>query len=435
MNVVDRRLNPKGKSLANRQRFLRRAREQVRKAVSDAVQDRKVSDVAGGVSVTGKGLSEPSFGHGDKGVRDYVLPGNKTYSPGDEIARPDGGSGSGKGSKASDQGGGEDEFVFTLTRDEFLQFFFEDLELPDMIRQSIGQTESSKPQRAGFSVAGSPSALNVQRTMRNSLARRMALSRPGKDLIRRAEQEVLLLEEEHGTDTPLALEARRRLEALVRKAKAVPFIDPVDVRYNRFERVPKPITKAVMFCLMDVSGSMSEHKKDLAKRFFMLLHLFLDSRYEKVDIVFIRHTEKAQVVDEETFFRDRETGGTIVSTALEEMVSVMQAKYPTDEWNVYAAQASDGDNFGSDSQKCVGLLQTRILPHVRYFAYIEVQESDVSSWRSETGTDLWKGYETVSQSSRNFAMRRVKAASEIYGVLHDLFSRERAASVGNGAQA
>ena len=80
-----------------------------------------------------------------------------------------------------------------------------------------------------------------------------------------------------------------------------------------------------MFCLMDVSGSMTEQMKDLAKRFFMLLHVFLTRRYKHVDIVFIRHTSSAQEVDEDTFFHSRETGGTIVSTALDEMMRVVRA--------------------------------------------------------------------------------------------------------------
>ena len=116
------------------------------------------------------------------------------------------------------------------------------------------------------------------------------------------------------------------------------------MRYRRFEPQPKPVAQAVMFCLMDVSGSMTEHMKDLAKRFFALLYLFLKRRYKHVDIVFIRHTHEAREVDEETFFYSPETGGTVVSTALEEMARIVDDRYPPDDWNIYAAQASDGDN-------------------------------------------------------------------------------------------
>jgi uncharacterized protein len=425
MNVVDRRRNPQGKSLANRQRFLRRAKDQVRQAVSEAVSRRKVSDINSTddkVTVRAKSVGEPTFSLGRDGDREYVLPGNKKYATGDRIPRPEDGDGGGA-SQASDQGGGEDEFLFTLTREEFLQVFFDDLELPDLVRKTLAETSATQPIRAGYSVSGSPSSLNVVRTMRNSLARRIALVRPRRDEVERLRAELDAANE--AGDADLIADIREKLEAAVRKSRAVPFIDPVDVRYNRFERVPKPRTRAVMFCLMDVSGSMSEFRKDLAKRFFMLLHLFLETRYEHVDVVFIRHTEVAQEVDEDTFFRSRETGGTVVSTALEEMMTVQQARYPISDWNLYVAQASDGDNFGNDSQHCVSLLEGRILPMVQHYAYIEVREGG-EGLRATFDSDLWRHYSGVAERQNNFAARKVMAPTEIYGVFRDFFSKSSA---------
>ncbi|HZH28481.1 MAG TPA: YeaH/YhbH family protein [Azospirillaceae bacterium] len=423
MNVVDRRRNPQGKSLANRQRFLRRAKEQVRQAVSEAVAKRKVSDINSPtekVTVRTKGVGEPMFHLGTDGDREYVLPGNKQYTTGDRIPRPPGGEG-GRGGEASDQGGGEDEFLFTLTREEFLDFFFEDLELPDLERKALAEVKASQPVRAGYSVSGTPSSLNVVRTMRNSLARRIALDRPHRDEIEALRAE-LDAANEAAADPDRITEIRMRLEEVVRRSRAVPFIDPVDVRYNRFERVPKPQTRAAMFCLMDVSGSMSEYRKDLAKRFFMLLHLFLETRYEHVDVIFIRHTEVAQEVDEDTFFRSRETGGTVVSTALEEMQRVQRERYPLGDWNIYIAQASDGDNFGNDSQHCVSLLEGEILPMAQYYAYIEVREVS-EGLRASFDSDLWRHYVMVAERNTNFAMRKVTSPPEIYGVFRDLFAK------------
>jgi len=426
MNVVDRRRNPQGKSLANRQRFLRRAKEQVRQAVSEAVAKRKVSDINSPtekVTVRTKGVGEPMFHLGTDGDREYVLPGNKQYTAGDRIPRPPGGEG-GRGGEASNQGGGEDEFLFTLTREEFLDFFFEDLELPDLERKALAEVKASQPVRAGYSVSGTPSSLNVVRTMRNSLARRIALDRPRRDEIETLRAE-LDAANEAAADPDVITDIRMRLEEAVRRSRAVPFIDPVDVRYNRFERVPKPQTRAAMFCLMDVSGSMSEYRKDLAKRFFMLLHLFLETRYEHVDVIFIRHTEVAQEVDEDTFFRSRETGGTVVSTALEEMQRVQRERYPLGDWNIYIAQASDGDNFGNDSQHCVSLLEGQILPMAQYYAYIEVREVS-EGLRASFDSDLWRHYVMVAERNPNFAMRKVTSPPEIYGVFRDLFAKRGA---------
>ena len=120
----------------------------------------------------------------------------------------------------------------------------------------------------------------------------------------------------------------------------------------------------------------------------MLLHLFLTRHYSEVDIVFIRHTTEAQEVDEETFFRDTETGGTVVSTALEEMLRILDERYPIDDWNIYAAQASDGHNFDDDMEDCLELLNNDVLPLCQYFAYIEVAPDRLLTVDDERGV-VW----------------------------------------------
>lgn len=425
MYIIDRRLNPKGKSLANRQRFFRRAKQQIRDAVRDAAGGRKIADIADGENITipSDGLREPTFHKSARGGRrDHVLPGNKEFVEGDRLLRPPKG-GSGQGSQASPDGEGQDAFRFVLSRKEFVDIFLEDLELPDLLKKSNRQTESTTPVRAGYSVSGSPSNLNVRRTMRNSLSRRIALKRPKPDLIHELEEEIARLVALGGNEERVA-QLRQEVEDLLRRSRLIPFIDPVDVRYSRFDQVPKPITQAVMFCLMDVSGSMTEEMKDLAKRFFMLLYLFIQRRYKHVDIVFIRHTSFAQEVDEDTFFYSTETGGTIVSTALTEMQKVVKARYPSSEWNIYAAQASDGDNLPSDNPRLLALLESEVLPLCQYFAYVEVGGSPIGFSDRETG--LWRTYRSLARPEYPFAMRRVNNRNEIYPVFRDLFSRDRA---------
>jgi uncharacterized sporulation protein YeaH/YhbH (DUF444 family) len=426
MNIVDRRANPKGKSLGNRRRFIERARAEVKGAVLEALRKRKIGEVEGSerVSIPTKGIEEPSFHQASTGGdRFYVVPGNKHHIVGDQIERPRGG-GSGRGHDGADGGGDTDAFEFTLSREEFLDLFFEDLELPDLVKKKLSEAQAPELSRAGYSVSGNPSNLNLVRTMRNSMARRLSLKRPKPEEIEAAERELA----EHQTDGSEAeLRATaHRLEVLRRRSKAIPYFDPIDVRYNRFQRLPKPNVQAVMFCLMDVSGSMTERMKDLAKRFFMLLHIFLVRRYKTVDIVFIRHTSTAQEVDEETFFYSRETGGTVVSTALAEMQRIVRERYPLDAWNIYAAQASDGDNFGADSSRCLALLND-LLPRCQYFAYIEVSESPEGfADRRSDKTDLWRSYAEAAPEHPNFAMRRVGDPSHIFPVFHDLFARDKA---------
>jgi hypothetical protein len=166
---------------------------------------------------------------------------------------------------------------------------------------------------------------------------------------------------------------------------------------------------------------MSEHMKDLAKRFYMLLYVFLTRRYRHVEIVFIRHTHRAEEVDEETFFRSPATGGTVVSTALEEMRRVIAARYRPEEWNIYAAQASDGDNSSSDEAETVRLIRQAILPVTQYFAYVELGEEGEDNDGPGRETTLWTTYERLCGEGEPLVMRRVSRRRDIFPVFRDLF--------------
>jgi uncharacterized sporulation protein YeaH/YhbH (DUF444 family) len=421
MQIVDRRLNPKSKSLGNRQRFLRRAKAEIREAIKDSLKTRKVAEAEGAEKVTirSKSLREPSFSMSrNTGVHDYVLPGNEEYQVGDEIPKPRGAGG--RGSQGSPDGEGHDEFTFTLSKEEFLDLFFDDLALPNLIKVKLKDLKAPKTARAGFTTEGPPARLNRSRTMRKSLGRRMALRRPSEAEIKRLEEELAAAEAEDPPSEAKVAALRAALEHKQRLRRTIAYIDPIDLQYNRFERVPKPTTQAVMFCLMDASASMTEPLKDLAKRFFMLLHVFLSRYYREVHLVFIRHTSTAAEVDEETFFRGTETGGTVISTALEEMLSVVKARYSPADWNIYAAQASDGDNFHDDMPRCMQLLDREVLPICQYFAYIETTHGERFNETQET--PVWHGYTEAGKRHKNFAMRRVAAPEDIYPVFHELFS-------------
>jgi uncharacterized sporulation protein YeaH/YhbH (DUF444 family) len=423
MNIIDRRLNPKGKSVPNRQRLLRRLKTEVSRAVAQSIAGRRVTEIDAdkSVPVPVKGIGEPSFRKSQGGVRDIVWPGNPKLVKGDHIDRPQGGSASGR--QGADSGEGEDDFTFTLNRDEFLDIFFEDLELPDLVKRRLKETAASVPARSGYTMSGSPQAIDVTRTMRNSMARRLALGRPSGATI--AEAEARLAEAEQAGDEEESARLRAELEGLLSRARRIPWVDPFDVRYRRFEQHPVPVAQAVMFCLMDVSGSMDEHRKDLAKRFFMLLYLFLRRRYEAVQVVFIRHTHEAKEVDEETFFTSRETGGTVVSTALEEAHRIIAERFPVDAWNIYIAQASDGDNLSSDQDRVLLAMRARLLPVCQYFAYLEVgDEPEAESAGEYSDSDLWRTYRALCGPAVPLAMRRAGSASQIFQVFHDLFARE-----------
>ncbi len=424
-HIIDRRLAGKNKSVGNRERFLRRYKDQIKDAVKRAIDGRGIRDIERGEEITipKRDISEPVFHHGQGGVRETVHPGNREYITGDRIERPQqGGGGSGKG-QASNTGEGEDDFTFTLTKEEFMQVFFEDLALPHLVRTQLAETPEWKSHRAGFTSDGTPNNLHVVRSMRGAIGRRIAIGAEARRELRELEAELeALLEVAPVGDAASGQQItalQMRIEELRSRLSRIPYLDPIDLRFRNRVKVPVPTSKAVMFCLMDVSGSMDESRKDLAKRFFILLYLFLTRHYDKIDIVFIRHHTQAAEVDEQNFFHATETGGTVVSSALVLMEEIIRARYSPSEWNIYGAQASDGDNWHHDSGRCRELLDQKLLPLCRYYAYVQVAEEE---------QNLWTEYSQLLESQRHFAMRKATEANQIYPVFRDLFKKEGTAA-------
>jgi uncharacterized sporulation protein YeaH/YhbH (DUF444 family) len=418
VRIVDRRFDSKNKSSVNRSRFIRRFKGQIRKAVSDAINHRGVRDLDNGekIGIPGRDIAEPQFTHGQGGVREIVSPGNDRFSSGDELDRPEGGAGGSGRGHASPDGESLDDFVFTLTRDEFLDLFFEELALPHLVKRQLARVEQYRRVRAGYTQTGVPTNINLGRTMRGAAGRRVAIGGPYTSQLRKLEADLETMLDTLAEDDPQVVEVRREIVRLRARIEALPFIDPFDMRYNNRIRVPQPTTQAVMFCLLDVSGSMDEERKNIAKRFFMLLYLFLTRNYEHIDVVFIRHHTVASEVDEDDFFTSRESGGTVVSSALVLMHSIIRARYPSALWNIYGAQASDGDNWNDDSPRCRELLENSLMPLCQFFAYIEITDG--------LPQNLWDEYEKVQAThAGHFAMQRIGNVTEIYPVFRELFKR------------
>ena len=419
VRIVDRRNDSKNKSSVNRSRFIRRFKGQIRKAVADAINKRGLKDLDDGekIGIPGKDIDEPQFEHGHGGVWDAVRPGNDRFNSGDTVDRPKGGGGGGGGKgKAGNEGESLDDFVFTLTKDEFLDIFFDEMALPNLVKQQLAQIEQYKRTRAGFVQTGVPTNVNLTRTMRGAAGRRIAIGGPYSAQIRALEKELAELRETLPDTHPEVERLRKEIAKLRAKIEAIPFVDTFDLRFNNRVKTPKPSTQAVMFCLLDVSGSMDEGRKNIAKRFFMLLYLFLNRNYEHIEVVFIRHHTVATEVNEDDFFTSRESGGTVVSSALTLMHEVIVARYPSTVWNIYGAQASDGDNWHDDSPRCRELLENSILALTQYFAYIEITDGPPQN--------LWEEYEKLQASNAGrFAMERIKTPADIYPVFRELFKR------------
>ncbi|CAN7157470.1 YeaH/YhbH family protein [Pseudoduganella sp. LjRoot289] len=417
--LIDRRLQGKNKSAVNRERFLRRYKSQIKDAVGRAIKGRSITDVENGekVSIPVKDVGEPSFGHAHGGVWEVINPGNQEYLKGDQITRPKGGGGSGRGKAGNSDQMTEDDFIFELSREEFMNYFFEDLELPNLVKTQLTATTEFKNQRAGYTVSGTPSNIHVLRSLRGALGRRIAVGGSSRKRLHEAELELqALLEAGAPMEDPYVVELRKLIHHLHTRLLAIPYIDPFDLRYSNRIKVPKPMTQAVMFCIMDVSGSMDESRKDTAKRFFILLYLFLKRVYDKIEVVFIRHHTAAAEVDENEFFHSRESGGTVVSSALHLLNKIIDERYGAGQWNSYVAQASDGDNWDNDSLLCKQLLVNTIMPKVQYYTYVEITDGPPQN--------LWEQYAQVPDLHPHFAMQKIVTPADIYPVFRELFKKQ-----------
>lgn len=417
--ITDLRQNSKNKNAVNRQRFIRRYRQQLKKAVSDVIAKRSIKEIDRGekISIPAKDLHEHYFHHKAGGIQENVYAGNKEFSNGDKIQRPPNsnqGAGSGSAGNSSEQS--EDEFSFQLSREEFLDLYFDDLALPELVKKELAQVTEEKQIRAGFTTSGTPNNINVIRTMRQATARRLAFTGPSQVSLEEAEKELQFLLSQQDSDAEKIANLQKIITTLKKKINTISFIDDIDVRYNNRIKQYAPSTQAVMFCIMDVSGSMDEMKKEIAKRFFILLYLFLKRNYKSIELIFIRHHTCAKEVDEEEFFYSRETGGTVVSSALELTKQIVANRYPTHAWNIYVAQASDGDNWNADSPYCQEILDNHIMPFVQYFSYIEIMPRHHQS--------LWEIYKLIQKKFHHFAMQEIQSISDIYPVFRELFKRK-----------
>ncbi|WP_254786257.1 YeaH/YhbH family protein, partial [Vibrio cholerae] len=333
---------------------------------------------------------------------------------------PKGGQGSGGSGEgeASADGEGSDDFVFQISKDEYLDILFEDLALPNLKKNQVNKITEWKTHRAGFQTSGVPSNISVVRSLQQSLARRTAMTAGKRRLMSELEEELERIQRSEPPQIMEEMRIKQEIEELRNKIDSVPFIDTFDLRFKNYEKRPIPSSQAVMFCLMDVSGSMDQATKDIAKRFYVLLYLFLTRTYENVEVVFIRHHTQAKEVNEHDFFYSQETGGTIVSSALKLMHEIIEARYPLGEWNIYGAQASDGDNWADDSPRCKELLSNKLLPYCQYYAYIEITRRSHQT--------LWHEYEKLQASFDNFAMKNIRSVEDIFPVFRELFQKENA---------
>lgn len=436
---VDRRKTGRGKSLPNRQRLLRRIQDAIRESKPTDIDSGGVKSMGGATSgsanpvkVTRKSLHEPSFHYASgSGKREIVLIGNDDWERGDEfpLAGDDDAAATG-GGPGEDS---EDDFIVNVSRDEFFNVFFEDCALPDLQETHAKDLPQAVSKPAGFKKDGNPGSLSLIRSFKNAMPRKGAMTRTMREELKvlEARRDELMSpdfvssshdEWEEDLKTTLA-----RIQHLKSKISNVPVFEKVDLRYRKREKVLVKAADAVFVMIMDISGSMDENKKRIARKFFSLQYAFIKRKYPQTDLVFIAHTDQAEEMTEEDFFSTRKSGGTIVSPAYTLAHQIIQTRYDAQKSNIYLSQASDGDNWDFDNSEIIPELeQSGLLSKLRHMSYAQVGESFTSGYGG-TGT-LWKVLESISNAFtvRKLSMVKIDNDEEVFDAFQKIYKKHTA---------
>lgn len=444
---IDRRNAAKHKSAPNRAKLLKRTKAFVKQAAPTALG----SSVTGGgyttkqlspIKVAQSALEEPWFAYSRSGDAPTVYIGNKEYERGDEIPIPDEDDGDGDGDGAGNGDNGEDDFIVNVAANEFLDLFFEDCELPNLEHEKLTQKLDTKQQPAGYSTQGNPAQLSVIRSYKQSIGRRRALSAPYRDELTELQDELTALyakgpdwaDEDHVRATWI----EERIIVLQRQMGAISMFDKIDLRYKKREQKPLHTVEAVLFIAMDISGSMTEDKKRIARRWFSLLYAFISKRYPDAQVRFITHTTTADERSEAEFFTTKINGGTLVSPMLKLINNVIKTDYDPTQTNIYVSHASDGDNWNTDTPAVVAEMvdEGHLMHKLQHFSYAEVgRDSPLPSpygmmsnqISNGNDSDLWEAYTKVHDMpsiNRKMAMVTIVDNESVYPVFKKVFKKK-----------
>jgi hypothetical protein len=390
MIIVDRRRTARGKSLPNRERLLDRIRDAIRSADPENIGTGGVkasgapTGGAGGannpVTVAREALAEPTFHYArQSGKHTIVLIGNKEWNRGDDFpleGESDEEGGGGEGGFGEDE---EDDFIVNISAEEFYKVFFDDCELPNIQESTMRVVPDEAPSHAGFQRSGNPAQLSVIRSYKNSMGRRNALTKPAREELAELEAEFELRSQgkhpqgeylDEAENISIMATLAERIEELRRKIGATPFFEELDLRFVHRERQQVKKAEAAFFMLMDVSGSMDEERKRIARKMFTLQYVFIKRTYPDTDIVFISHTNTPLEVTETDFFTSTRSGGTSISPAYTMAHDLINKRYDPNLTNIYLSHASDSDNWDTDNllveKELVG---SGLLPKLRHMVY------------------------------------------------------------------
>lgn len=372
------------RSAGDRMRHREKVRQSIRRNIADIIAEEAIIGKSGNriIKVPIQGIKEYRFLYGENSTG--VAQGEGTAKPGDILE--DAGDNERSGNTGPGDQPGIDYYETDVTLDELIDIMFEDLELPDLEKKRLREIETERQSRhKGYRSVGIRVRLDKRRTVKEKLRRRFASH-----------------QKKGGETVP----------------DRFPFHKD-DLVFRHMEPDIRPESNAVVFCMMDTSGSMDTLKKYLARSFFFLLCRFVGSRYRNVEVVFIAHHTEAAEVSEEEFFSKGESGGTMISSAYERALAIIAARYHPSIWNIYAFHCSDGENFDDDNDLALRLARN-LCDVCNLFGYGEIKPEGQFAYESSMMTVFRK------LAAPNFMAIRIGRREDVYPKFRAFLSRDRA---------
>lgn len=300
-------------------------------------------------------INTPRFRFGDK---DQGGMGQGKGEPGDPVDGKPGEGGPGEGEAGQDEGQKELEVDFSL--EELASILGEELELPKIEPKGKKTLESTSDKFTSIGTNGPDSLKHFKRSYKEALKRQVATG-------------------QYDVNNPIIVPIKS------------------DMRYRSSQEKVENENSAVVIYMMDVSGSMGDEQKEIVRTESFWINLWLKSQYKDIEIRYIIHDATAKEVDEETFFKTRESGGTLISSAFKLCRDIINSDYNPNEWNIYPFHFSDGDNWSTDDTKlCLEILNQEIIPASNVFCYGQVESrygsgqfyKDLAAQYGETNEDI-----------------------------------------------
>ena len=354
MSIFKHHKTSADRSATDRSRHKDKIRKAIREGVHHIVSDESIIGQNGKkkIKIPVRGIKEFRFVYGDNSTNKKVGSANdKDVRRGQKIGPPRKRKGNKPGEGKPGNKPGEELYEVEITLEELSHYLFDDLKLPDLEKKKMMNIVSEKFKRKGYRDKGIRPRLSKKETLKNKIRRKKSSQR-------------------------FKIENNEE----VSESEDFSFHES-DMRYKHIKKKKVKSSNAVIFFMMDTSGSMTKHKKFLARSFFFLLYHFIRKKYENTEIVFLSHSSEAKEVNEDDFFQRVSSGGTIISSVLEKFIEITSQRYHKDAWNIYAFHCSDGDNWPSDNQKCVDL-SLKIAEMCQMYAYVQTIQGLPGYWDS-----------------------------------------------------